>query len=149
MDALRLLEQQHDEVKELFKKFEKSDGERAAKLFADIRQRLELHEELEETHLYPQLKQDPKAGELVLESYQEHHVMDLLIQEIGQLKPDDEAFDPKVKVLQENTEHHIEEEEKQLFPMVRKIWDVDKREQVGRAMQDMQRSKQGARSKAA
>jgi hemerythrin superfamily protein len=85
----------------------------------------------------------------VLESYQEHHVMDLLIQEIGQLKPDDEAFEPKVKVLQENTEHHIEEEEKELFPMVRKIWDVDKREQVGRAMQDTQRSKQGARSKAA
>jgi hemerythrin superfamily protein len=149
MDALRLLEQQHDEVKELFKKFEKSEGERSGKLFADIRQRLELHEELEETHLYPQLKQDPKAGELVLESYQEHHVMDLLIQEIGQLKPDDEAFEPKVKVLQENTEHHIEEEEKELFPMVRKIWDVDKREQVGRAMQDTQRSKQGARSKAA
>jgi hemerythrin superfamily protein len=144
LDALRLLEQQHDEVKELFKQIEKAEGERAGKLFGEIRERLTLHEELEETHLYPQLKEDDKAGELVLESYQEHHVMDLLLEEIGNLKPDDEAFEPKIKVLQENTEHHIEEEEKQLFPLVRKLWDTDKREQVGRKMEQQKK-----RSKAA
>lgn len=149
MDALRLLEQQHDEVKELFKKIEKAEGERAGKLFAEIRDRLMLHEELEETHLYPQLKEDDKAGELVLESYQEHHVLDLLIEELNQLAPDAEAFEPKVTVLQENTEHHIEEEEKELFPMVRKMWDPKKREDVGRKMEELKRSKEGSRSKAA
>ena len=146
MDALRLLEQQHDEVKDLFKQLEKAEGERAGKLFSQIRERLTLHEELEETHLYPQLKEDDKTGELVLESYQEHHVMDVLLEEIGKLKPDDEAFQPKVKVLQENTEHHIEEEEKQLFPTVRKMWDTDKREQVGRKMEDMKRSREGSKA---
>jgi hemerythrin superfamily protein len=146
MDALRLLEQQHDEVKKLFKQIEDAEGERAAKLFADIRDRLTLHEELEEKHLYPQLKEDDKAGDIVLEGYQEHHVMDLLLGEIGKLKPEDEAFQPKVKVLQENTEHHIEEEEKELFPRVRKVWDTDKREQVGRKMEEMKRSREGRKA---
>jgi hemerythrin superfamily protein len=146
MDALRLLEQQHDEVKQLFKQIEKAEGQAAAKLFSDIRERLTLHEELEEKHLYPQLKEDDKAGDVVLESYQEHHVMDLLMEEIGKLKPEDEAFQPKVKVLQENTEHHIEEEEKELFPRVRKVWDTDKREQVGRKMEEMKRSREGRKA---
>ena len=146
MDALRLLKEQHDEVKDLFKQIEKAEGERAGKLFKEILDRITLHEELEETHLYPQLKEDEKAGDLVLESYQEHHVMDLLLEEICKLEPDDEAFEPKVKVLQENTEHHIEEEEKELFPMVRKIWDADKREQVGGKMEELKRSREGSKA---
>ncbi|HET6317200.1 MAG TPA: hemerythrin domain-containing protein, partial [Chloroflexota bacterium] len=64
-----------------------------------------------------------------------------LIEEINALKPDDEAFEPKVKVLQENTEHHIEEEEGELFPKVRKIWDTAKRQDVGRAMDDMKQKR--------
>jgi hemerythrin superfamily protein len=146
MDALRLLEQQHDEVKKLFKQIEQAEGERAGQLFTQIRDRLKLHEELEETHLYPRLKEDKAAGEIVLEAYQEHHVMDVLIDEIGRLKPSDEAFEPKVKVLQENTEHHIEEEEKELFPKVRKVWDTAKREQVGRQMEELARRRQAARA---
>ena len=146
MDALRLLEQQHDEVKKLFKQIEKAEGERAGQLFTQIRDRLKLHEELEETHLYPRLKEDTAAGEIVLEAYQEHHVMDVLIDEIGRLKPSDEAFEPKVKVLQENTEHHIEEEEKELFPKVRKVWNTDTREQVGKAMEELARRRQPARA---
>jgi hemerythrin superfamily protein len=67
--------------------------------------------------------------------------MDVLIEEINALKPDDEAFEPKVKVLQENTEHHIEEEEGELFPKVRKIWDTAKRQDVGRAMDDMKQKR--------
>jgi hemerythrin-like domain-containing protein len=63
--------------------------------------------------------------------------MDLLIKEISALKLSDEAFHPKLTVLQENTEHHIEEEEKELFPKVRKIWDVDKRKDVGAKMEAM------------
>src|SRR5919202_1542505 len=139
MDALRLLEQQHDEVKKLFTRIEKAEGDEAWRLFTQIRDRLTLHEELEETHLYPKLKQEDTTGELVLESYQEHHVIDVLLDELGNMKPADEAFQPKVKVLQENVEHHIEEEEKSLFPKVRKLWDTDKREQIGRQMEDMER----------
>ena len=63
--------------------------------------------------------------------------MDLLIDGISCPQTTDEAWQPKIKVLQENTEHHIEEEEGELFPKVRKIWDTERRQQVGRQMQDM------------
>src|SRR5579871_3427212 len=96
-----------------------------------------LKEELDETHFYPELRKEKSAHELILEGYQEHHVMDILIEEISALQPDDEAFQPKVTVLQENTEHHIEEEETELFPKVRKIWDNARRQEVGRKMAEM------------
>src|SRR3954452_17377380 len=98
---------------------------------------LTLHEEIEETFFYPRLKEKSTSEDLVLESYQEHHVMDLLMGEISKLKPSDEEWEPKITVLQENTEHHIEEEEGELFPKVRKIWDTTKRTEVGRQMQDL------------
>jgi len=137
MDVLKLLEGQHDEVKQLFKKLEQAEGSQGRQLFETLRAKLTLHEELEETYFYPALKGDEAARDLVLEGYQEHHVMDVLLGEIERLAPDSEAWQPKVKVLQENTEHHIEEEEGELFPAVRKIWKTDKREQVGRQMQQL------------
>src|SRR5437588_11074650 len=109
---------------------------------------LSLHEELEETLFYPELKRTETTEELILEGYQEHHVMDLLMEEISRLKPSDEAWAPKVKVLQENTEHHIEEEEGELFPKVRKIWHAAKRRAVGEKMQAMKQEREKA-SKAA
>src|SRR5439155_26576606 len=87
--------------------------------------------------LHPQLKKEEAAKDLILEGYQEHHVMDLLIDGISCPQTTDEAWQPKIKVLQENTEHHIEEEEGELFPKVRKIWDTEPSQQVGRQMQDM------------
>ena len=137
MDVLRLLEDEHDEAKSVFKALEKARGSEASRLWDQLKSMLTLHEEMEETLFYPQLKAEKRTEDLILEAYQEHHVMDLLIEEISALEPTDEAWQPKVKVLQENTEHHIEEEEGELFPKVRKIWDTAKREQVGRQMQEM------------
>jgi hypothetical protein len=137
MDVLELLTDEHDEAKAVFKKIEKADGAAAARLWDQLKGMLSLHEELEETFMYPQLKEERKTEDIILEAYQEHHVMDVLIEEISALDPKDETWHPKVKVLQENTEHHIEEEEGELFPKVRKIWDTAKREQVGRQMQEM------------
>ena len=144
MDVLRLLEDEHDEAKSVFKKLEKAHGPEASRLWDQLKSMLTLHEEMEETLFYPQLKAEKPTEDLILESYQEHHVMDLLIEEISALKPSDEAWQPKIKVLQENTEHHIEEEEGELFPKVRKIWNTAKREQVGRQMQEMKDRQQKA-----
>ena len=135
MDVLKFLEDEHDEVKQVFKKLEKAEGATATRLWNQLKNMLTLHEELEETYFYPQLKQEQNTQDLVLESYEEHHVMDVLIEEISQLEPSAENWQPKIKVLQENTEHHIEEEEGSLFPKVRKIWDTREREEVGRQMQ--------------
>jgi hemerythrin superfamily protein len=137
MDCLQLLMDQHKEAKQLFKELEKAEGAKAQQLFDELKMKLTMHEELEETHFYPELKKEKTTEELTLESYQEHHVMDVLIEEISALRPTDEAFKPKCIVLQENTEHHIEEEEGELFPKVRKIWDMDKRKEVGRKMEQM------------
>jgi|SRR5438105_7544604 len=137
MDVLSFLKDEHDEAKAVFKKLEKAEGAEAARLWEQLRSMLSLHEEMEETLFYPQLKREPTAEDLILESYEEHHVMDVLIGEISQLKPSDEQWQPKIKVLMENTEHHIEEEETELFPKVRKIWDTAKRKEVGERMEQM------------
>ena len=142
MDVLKFLEDEHDEVKEVFKKLEQAEGASATRLWNQLKSMLTLHEELEETYFYPQLKEEKKTEDLVLESYEEHHVMDVLIEEISRIEPSDETWRPKIKVLQENTEHHIEEEEGSLFPKVRKIWDTRKREEVGRQMQQRKTERQ-------
>jgi iron-sulfur cluster repair protein YtfE (RIC family) len=134
MDCLQLLKEQHDEAKELFKKFEKAEGSEADSLWQELKTKLQLHEQLEESQFYPELKRDERAHEIVMESYQEHHVMDVLIEELSGLNTSDEVFQAKLTVLQENTEHHMEEEESELFPKVRRIWNKQKREEVGDAM---------------
>jgi hypothetical protein len=137
MDCLQLLETQHDEAKKLFKRLDKAEGAEAAKLWNELKTKLSAHEEIEEALFYPELKKVKTTEDIILESYEEHHVMDVLIEEISALKPSDEAFHPKVTVLQENTEHHIEEEEGELFPKVRKVWDSAKRQEVGGKMEAM------------
>jgi hemerythrin superfamily protein len=137
VDCLEFLKNQHDEAKKLFKRLEKAEGSEAAKIWSELSDKLSMHETLEEKLFYPELKKADSTEEMVLEGYQEHHVMDLLIGEIGKLKPADEAFSPKVKVLQENTEHHIEEEEGELFPKVRKLWNAERRSEVGEKMEAM------------
>ncbi|MGI9146636.1 MAG: hemerythrin domain-containing protein [Chloroflexota bacterium] len=136
MDVLTLLADEHGEVKAVFEKLEKAEGAAATKLWNQLRNMLTGHEEREETFFYPPLKKEPAAKDMILEGYQEHHVLDLLIEEISNLKPSDETWAPKIKVLQENTEHHIEEEEGELFPKVRKVWNAARREQVGAQMQE-------------
>jgi hemerythrin superfamily protein len=137
MDVLTFLKQEHDDVKDVFSKLEKAKGKQAQQLWEQLRDMLSLHETMEETFFYPRLKEDKRATDLILESYEEHHVLDVLLGEISQLEPSDEQWNAKIKVLQENTEHHIEEEEGELFPKVRKIWDADIRGEVGQLMQQM------------
>ena len=148
MDALKLLEQQHDEAKALFKQIEKASDARAGQLWTKLKDALTLHEAIEEKHLYPPLKEEKLTEDIVLEAYEEHHVMDVLIEEISALNPSDETWHPKVKVLQENTEHHIEEEQDELFPKVRKVWDVKKREEIGKRMQAMVTKAEGSKKAA-
>jgi hemerythrin superfamily protein len=142
MDVLTFLTEEHDAAKAVFKKLEKAEGAAATRLWTQLKDMLSAHEDLEETYFYPPLRKEAAAKDMILEAYQEHHVMDLLIDEISKLKPADETWAPKIKVLQENTEHHIEEEEGELFPRVRKIWDAARRKQVGRQMQEVKAKRQ-------
>ena len=123
MDAIALLKQDHRTVEELFAAFEKASGEgRKQKLAEQICLELLVHTKIEEEIFYPAC--DGKVEQdLLKESYVEHDGAKLLVAEIMAGGPDDEFYDSKVKVLQEQVEHHVQEEEKRvdgLFSQARK-----------------------------
>ena len=126
MDAVAMLEADHVKLKKLLKELE-TTTERGVKtrteLFATIKGELMVHEAIEEEIFYPALKSHPKAVDIVLEGYEEHHVVDLLMGELERMDVDDENWGAKAKVMQENIEHHIEEEEGDMFPKARKVFD--------------------------
>ena len=120
-NAAEMLRKDHLKVKALFREYEEL-GDRAHKskqrLAEQIFAELEIHTRLEEEVFYPAAREadEEELGEVVAEGFEEHHVADVLIAEIRALQPDDERFDAKMKVLSENIEHHIEEEETEMLP---------------------------------
>ena len=142
MDALTLLRRDHDKLKALLRELEPTT-ERAEKtrteLFARIKTELSVHEAIEEEIFYPTLKQHPRAKEIVLEGYEEHHVVDDLMGELEALPVDDETWGPKAKVMIENIEHHIEEEEGDMFQKARQVLEPAELEELGRVMEARKR----------
>lgn len=123
LDAIALLKADHDQVEDLFKQYEKASGDgRKEKLAKQICRELTIHTTIEEEIFYPAC--EGKVDEdLLKEAYVEHDAAKVLIAEIEAGEPSDEFYDAKVKVLQEEIEHHIEEEEKRvegLFSQARK-----------------------------
>lgn len=137
MDAIELLTQQHDEVKKLFKKYEKlSEGAEVKRqeLFEMISDRLSAHASIEEQYFYPAAKaQDTE--DLLREAAEEHLSAKRLIADLLDLEPSDEEFDAKMQVLQEQIEHHVEEEEGELFKKVRKLLSKEQLVDLGVQMQ--------------
>ena len=137
MDAIAMLKADHDKVKRLLNELE-STTERGVKtrseLFATIKGELTLHEIVEEEIFYPELKSHPKAEDLVLEGFEEHHVVDVLMGELEQMPVDDERWGAKATVMKENIEHHIEEEEGEMFKAARRVFDTAELEDLGARM---------------
>jgi hypothetical protein len=137
MDAIALLEADHRKVKALLAELE-STTERGVKtrteLFATIKGELTLHEVVEEEIFYPALKSHPKAQDIVLEAYEEHHVVDLLMGELEALDVSDETWGAKAIVMKENIEHHIEEEEGEMFTQARRVFDRKELDDLGARM---------------
>lgn len=112
-DAIELLKQDHREVEQLFEQFEKAKGDgRKQKLAHQICRELTIHAMLEEQVFYPACK-GKIEDDMLKEAFVEHDSAKMLIAEIEAGEPSDEFYDAKVKVLKEQIEHHIEEEEKQ------------------------------------
>jgi hemerythrin-like domain-containing protein len=139
MDAITLLKNDHDKVKRLLNELE-STTERGVKtraeLFSTIKGELTLHEIVEEEIFYPELKAHPKAEDIVLEGYEEHHVVDVLMGELESLDVTDERWGAKALVMKENIEHHIEEEEGEMFRQARRVFDADELDRLGRRMEE-------------
>jgi len=122
-DAIVLLKNDHKEVRKLFRDFKRA-GENAhftkGKLVDRIIELLTVHTYIENEVMYPRVRELlPDLEADVLESYEEHHVADVLVMELSMMNPDDERFAAKTTVLIENVDHHIDEEEKEWFPKVR------------------------------
>ena len=104
------------------------------RLLTRVKDELTVHEAIEEEIFYPALKEHPKTKEITLEAYEEHHVVDLVMEEIEGVPFDDEQWSAKFTVMKENIEHHIEEEEGQMFPQARQVFDGDELEALGERM---------------
>ncbi len=140
MDALQLLKTDHKKVKELFEKAEGSKNDKQRKqIFEQIKTELETHAHIEETVFYPAIAKNAELKDMVLESLEEHKQVKTLLREMENLAADSEKFEPKLKVLMENIEHHaVEEEEEKMFPKIRKLMDAAALEQLG---QDLEAAK--------
>jgi hemerythrin superfamily protein len=147
MDGLEMLEEDHRKVEKLFNDLEEA-GDQAYKTKQGIAEKvieeLTVHSEMEEQVLYPfAQEQIEDAEENVRESFEEHHVVDELMKEIGGTDPEDEQFGAKVTVLMENVRHHIEEEEGELFPKIRKALGTERLEGLGERMRAVKSSLKG------
>jgi hemerythrin-like domain-containing protein len=137
MNAITLLEEDHAKMRKMLEELE-STTERGVKtrteLFSTIKGELTIHEIIEEEIFYPELKAHPKAREIVLEAYEEHHVVDLVMKELEDTPVEDESWGAKAKVMKENVEHHMEEEEGEMFKQARSVFDRDELEDLGNRM---------------
>ncbi|HYF11749.1 MAG TPA: hemerythrin domain-containing protein [Actinomycetota bacterium] len=138
MNALQLLKEDHQRVKKMLDELD-STTERAEKTredgLAKLKQELTIHEAIEEEIFYPALKQHAEAKEIVLEAFEEHDVVDAIMSEIEATPTQDETWAAKFSVMKENLEHHIEEEEGEMFDKARKVFDDTTLTQLGEQMQ--------------
>lgn len=143
-DAIVLLKEDHKQVRRLFREFEKAGDNAVAtksRLARTILEELTVHTFIENEVMYPQTRALlPDLEEDVLESYEEHHVADVLCAELAVMSPTDERFDAKMTVLIENVRHHIEEEEDEWFPKVREGVGRTKLTEIGQRMIEVRRT---------
>lgn len=136
MDALELMKQDHDKIKELFDQaLGNTDPSARASLLHQIRAELMAHEKMEEDVFYPALRAGgEKAKEIVLEGYVEHHVIDVILDELLEVPEEDEMWQAKLKVLKENLSHHIEEEEGEMFTRAKEALGQQTLDELGKKM---------------
>jgi hemerythrin superfamily protein len=137
MDALELLKQDHQKVKELFKRGQETDDKkRQRQIFKEIKSELETHARIEETIFYPAMEEHEELKDMVLESLEEHKQMKTVLREMARLSTSSERFKPKFKVLKDNVEHHaVEEEEGKMFPKIRKLINRNELEELGQELE--------------
>ena len=138
MKATDLLKKQHKEVKALFKKIENTENARERRrLMQEVSTNLEAHAAIEEEMFYPAVRglETQKAEEMVLEAFEEHHVVKLVLAELPKVNPEDERFEAKMTVLSELVEHHADEEEKEMFKLAQKLG-KDELEALGEQMEE-------------
>ena len=139
MDAFTLLKNDHKTVAGLMEKID-ATTERALKgreeLFAQLKSELDIHAQIEETILYPVLEKADETHDISLEAYEEHKVVKQLLAELAAEPKDAEEWTAKFTVLKENVEHHVEEEEGEMFKKARKVLSEEEIDQLGARLEE-------------
>lgn len=144
-DALTLLKHDHGEVKQMFAKFQKARS-RKEELAQDICSELTIHAQIEEHIFYPEVKTIAELEDSVLESLEEHRQMKEMIARLKGMSASDERFEPDMKVLQEDTEHHVKDEETEMFPKVKQGMDKGRLADLGQRLEQMKAQLKGQMS---
>jgi len=144
MNVLELLKEDHSNVESLFEKYDrtgKSSQEKKTELFEEIRRELQLHSRAEEEMFYPALKAlNGEGRRLVSEALKEHRDVDELLTQISRLKPCDKNFDDKMETLIENVDHHVQEEEGEIFRFAEENCSEGQLEELGQQIEDRKKT---------
>ena len=144
MDAINLLKKDHSYVLGLFNKFDQTGRNSFVKkfrLYDEIRSELELHSHVEEEIFYPTIRDiGPEGRKLISEAVKEHKQVDVLIGQIDRLSADDPNFDDKMQALMEQVEHHIGDEEQEIFTLAEERCSVEQLENMGRKIEAVKAS---------
>ena len=142
MNAIELLKDDHHKVSSLFEKVKADEDGDHKDTFEQIKAELEVHTHIEETIFYPKMKEDgdEELKKIILEGIEEHHQAKMFLRELSNLVEDSEKFQPKLKVLMEDIEHHVMEEEGQMFPMIEEQFDEYTLQELGREMEKEKKS---------
>lgn len=137
MNALELLKEDHDKVDKLFQQVKATEESEHPAIFEQINKELEVHTHIEETIFYPRLLEegDEELQSIVKEGIEEHRQAKMFQRELSALAEDSEKFEPKLKVLMEDIEHHVQEEEGEMFKLIEKQFDTAVLEELGSEME--------------
>lgn len=142
MDAFSLLKADHRKVAGLFERLESARGQAKLRVFEQIKMELDLHTHIEEKIFYPALEKPSETHDITLEAYEEHAVVKNLLKELSRAKNANDEWEAQAKVLKENVEHHVEEEENELFPKAEEALGEEKIEALGERMATEKERKQ-------
>jgi iron-sulfur cluster repair protein YtfE (RIC family) len=154
MNAVELLKEDHKEALELLERLETMEQDLEAdaeglevvptELFTQLKNALTLHTQAEEQIFYPAMQEFDETREQITEAIEEHQAVDQLLEEMTELSPEDEEFQTKLAELRENLEHHMEEEEDELFPKAEELCGAKRLEEMGRQIQKLKQGRSAA-----
>jgi hemerythrin-like domain-containing protein len=145
MDAFEMLKNDHAKVSSIFAQLEPAtDAATRQKLFTQLKQELDIHAHIEETILYPALKTAAETSDITEEAYEEHQEVKDLLAELEATPADDEDWNDLLLELKDNVEHHVEEEEGEMFPKARTVLSEQQLNEIGAQMAAAKQQQQKA-----
>lgn len=134
-DILSLIEAEHRQVEKLFAQIEKAKGNKISGYFQEIYKALNLHARTEELAFYPALREYEETQEYIEEAEEEHEEVSVLLEEIKAMQPNNPEFLEKISELKEAVQHHVEEEESEIFDAVREYMNEEQLTELGKEFQ--------------